>query len=106
MAKSVMVLPTAKLICIFTKFKMAANATGVKVLNVLKNTVLIILMLVTCRVPRKRVLNWVITTVPNIQKGQSICDKHRKVLQPCIKVLEIKGNMNSYKLSRLILFLP
>jgi hypothetical protein len=73
---------SGKSICIFAKFKMAARATAVKQLHTLKH--FCNLLNVSHRASSKKnlrpVLGWMMKNVPNIQKGQIICDKCRKTI--------------------------
>jgi BarA-like signal transduction histidine kinase len=74
LSSSVVVLSIVKLIVIFAKFKMAANATIVKELNVLKqccNPLNVSHSTSFMKNPRP-VFDWVIKEVPSIQKGQRI----------------------------------
>jgi hypothetical protein len=82
MASSVVVLLRAKLFFIFANFKMAASATSIKELNVLKQCCnpLNVGHTASSKKYVRLVLYWAIKKVPSIQKGQRVCDKCRKTI--------------------------
>jgi hypothetical protein len=109
------VLSSAKLIFIFTKFKMNASATGVKELNVLKQHcyALNVSHSASYKKNLRPVLDGIMKTVPTVQKGQKICNKYRKTLQICPKVwtcseydMNKKEALDSFKIEQTYLFLP
>jgi hypothetical protein len=76
------VLSSVKLIFIFANFKIAASATPIKELNVLKQCYNP--LNVSCSASSKKnlkpMLDWMIRKVLSVQKGQRVCDKCRKII--------------------------
>jgi hypothetical protein len=91
-ANSVLVLSHAEFISIFANFKMAEVATSVKEPSILKQCCnpLNVSDSASSKENLRPVFDWTIIKVPSSQIGHRICDKYRKTLQICSKVLEVK----------------